>query len=82
MSDFKELRPDELDAASGGSGGGCSYPYARVDPELCICCGACASECPSDAPRQSGETYVIDKDRCIACGACEDACPAGAIRIA
>ncbi len=81
MSDPKELCPDELDAASGGSGAGFSHAYARVSPELCVCCGACASECPSDAPRRSGDAYEIDPDLCVACGACADACPIGAIRI-
>lgn len=82
MSDPKELGMGELDAASGGSGADCSYAYARVDRELCICCGACASECPSGLPHQRGEAYEIDPEPCIACGACVDACPTGAIRIA
>ena len=36
----------------------------------CICCGACASECPVSAISEGDGKYVIDADTCIECGAC------------
>ena len=44
----------------------------------CICCGACASECPVSAISEGDGKYVIDADTCIECGACASACPVGA----
>ncbi len=44
----------------------------------CINCGACQSECPTDAISQGDDKYVIDADKCIECGACADVCPVGA----
>ena len=46
----------------------------------CICCGACAAECPVEAIKEGDDKYVIDADTCIDCGACEGACPTGAIQ--
>ncbi|MEZ4628409.1 MAG: 4Fe-4S binding protein [Eubacteriales bacterium] len=45
--------------------------------EECISCGACASECPTEAISE-GTIYVIDADKCIDCGNCADVCPVGA----
>ena len=47
---------------------------AYVINDSCIACGACMSECPTDAISE-GDIYVIDADKCIDCGACADACP-------
>lgn len=44
----------------------------------CICCGACASECPVSAISEGDGKYVIDADTCIECGACASTCPVGA----
>ena len=41
----------------------------------CINCGACESECPTQAISQGADTYVIDPEKCIDCGACEGVCP-------
>ena len=41
----------------------------------CICCGACASECPVSAISEGDGKYVIDADTCIECGACAGVCP-------
>ena len=46
--------------------------------DSCIACGACMSECPSDAIIE-GDVYSIDADKCTDCGTCTSACPVDAI---
>lgn len=46
--------------------------------DKCVCCGACASECPVGAITEKEGKYVIDKEKCIECGACAAVCPVGA----
>lgn len=50
----------------------------KVNPEICVGCGACIAECPV-AAIVLNDTATIDPDACIGCGACESACPTGAI---
>lgn len=45
----------------------------------CICCGACAGQCPMDCIAMGDSHYDIDADVCISCGSCAGACPMGAI---
>ncbi|MCL2087449.1 MAG: 4Fe-4S binding protein [Oscillospiraceae bacterium] len=45
----------------------------------CIACGACESECPTDAIASGDPIYTIDAEKCIDCGACEGVCPTNAI---
>ena len=47
----------------------------RVDNDMCICCGACAAECPEDALFQDEKHYRIDILICNGCGMCIDVCP-------
>jgi ferredoxin len=47
--------------------------------ESCVACGACISECPTEAIKEGDPIYTIDADTCIDCGACADTCPNEAI---
>ncbi|MBF0315750.1 MAG: 4Fe-4S binding protein [Oligoflexia bacterium] len=47
--------------------------------EDCVTCGACVSECPTNAISEGPDRYVIDANTCTDCATCVDACPAGAI---
>jgi flavodoxin/NAD-dependent dihydropyrimidine dehydrogenase PreA subunit len=54
------------------------FPKLRLDPDLCIRCGACARHCPTTA-------IMLDPlpkfhNRCIHCYLCERICPRNAIR--
>ena len=60
----------ELDKVVGGAAG--DYPYMVVDKNMCICCSACISECPTGAI--SGE-FVIDNSKCVKCNSCLEVCP-------
>ncbi len=44
----------------------------------CICCGACAPECPAEAISEGDGKYEIDAEKCIECGACASTCPMSA----
>lgn len=44
----------------------------------CIACGACESDCPTDAISESGGKYAIDPEKCIDCGTCQGTCPVDA----
>lgn len=47
-----------------------------VDPDGCISCQICVSECPVTAiTMDEAGKAVIDPDSCIACGICASACP-------
>ncbi|MFA4839069.1 MAG: 4Fe-4S binding protein [Candidatus Neomarinimicrobiota bacterium] len=52
---------------------------AHIISDECISCGACVSECPSDAISEGDNKYVIDAGKCTDCDACTPVCPTGAI---
>jgi len=51
----------------------------------CISCGACETECPTEAISEGDEIYVIDPKKCVECEGyfdepqCVEACPSDAI---
>lgn len=52
---------------------------ARVINDGCVCCGACAGDCPVGAIALGDGKYEVDEASCIDCGACEASCPTGSI---
>ncbi|HBB42638.1 MAG TPA: ferredoxin [Treponema sp.] len=51
----------------------------KISADACINCGACESECPSQAISEVEEKRSINADSCVSCGACASVCPVGAI---
>ena len=47
--------------------------------ETCVCCGACAMDCPVFCIRREDGQFHIDLVKCIGCGDCYAICPVGAI---
>ena len=45
----------------------------------CINCGACESECPSEAISEVNDKREVAADKCVSCGSCASVCPVGAI---
>jgi MinD superfamily P-loop ATPase len=53
--------------------------YPKVNPELCINCGACIEICPANAIIIENNKAKINEDNCRGCYACQNVCPSGAI---
>jgi NAD-dependent dihydropyrimidine dehydrogenase PreA subunit len=51
----------------------------RIDPDVCIACGACEPECPEAAISEQNGTYVIDEPKCSDDAKCVEVCPVDAI---
>jgi len=51
---------------------------AYIINDDCISCGACVSECPTNAISEGEGKYIISADECISCSACKDVCPVAA----
>ena len=53
-----------------------------IDPDTCIGCGQCLTNCPSSAI--SGEkksAHILDTVKCIQCGICREICPTNAVKV-
>ncbi len=50
----------------------------KIDPDVCIDCGACEPECPTNAISEGDGYMVIDPKLCEECGNCAEVCPVGA----
>ncbi len=47
--------------------------------EVCIGCGTCLGECPTEAIAQVEDVFVINPQLCNNSSACVDVCPVDAI---
>lgn len=52
---------------------------ARIDPERCEACGACAEACRFDAVHRLEGAYSVEPLACEGCGACLYVCPSEAL---
>jgi NAD-dependent dihydropyrimidine dehydrogenase PreA subunit len=54
----------------------------RLDPDLCVGCGACEEVCPHGVfTLQGGKARIADPDGCMECGACATNCPVSAVSV-
>jgi len=51
----------------------------KIDASKCSNCGACESNCPSEAISEKNDKRWIDAAKCVDCGACSADCPVEAI---
>lgn len=57
----------------------------KINAGSCTACGACEFDCPNQAIKMKGETYVISADKCSECEGffdspqCVALCPANCI---
>jgi MinD superfamily P-loop ATPase len=54
---------------------------ARIDPDLCVGCGACADACRFGAILPQEPAYGVVPHRCEGCGVCTQVCPALAVAL-
>jgi ferredoxin len=52
-----------------------------VNPSLCIGCGLCVSDCPTNTMRMESDKAVVTTQACIKCGHCQAICPENAVSI-
>ena len=51
----------------------------KINPDVCVNCGACEGACPVGAIAEQDGKRVIDASKCIDCGSCAGTCPVSAI---
>jgi len=51
----------------------------KIDDSKCTNCGACESNCPSEAISEKNDKRWIDAAKCVDCGVCSADCPVEAI---
>ncbi|PWR71475.1 DUF362 domain-containing protein [Methanospirillum lacunae] len=52
---------------------------ANINPQSCVGCGFCVTQCPFDAIRCNGKVARVEKSICYGCSACLQVCPENAI---
>ena len=51
----------------------------KINASTCTNCGACESDCPTEAISEKDGKRFIDAAKCADCGACTGSCPVEAI---
>ena len=52
-----------------------------VNPALCIGCGLCVSDCPTQTMQMERDKAVVTTQDCIKCGHCQAICPEYAVQL-
>ena len=56
-----------------------------IDPDICICCNACANACRMQTilpnPEKGKPPVVVYSDECWYCGCCVESCRTGALEM-
>lgn len=56
--------------------------FPIIHKDRCVGCGACITQCPTQALEQrGGKAALVWPERCIYCADCETLCPHNAIEI-
>jgi len=53
----------------------------EIDQTICVQCGNCIAQCPSQALSLDQNGIQLDEVRCSYCGQCEIVCPVDAIAL-
>jgi ferredoxin len=53
----------------------------KINKNVCIACGQCASVCPVGAALFKDGAYEIDPGKCVSCATCAENCPVEAINL-
>lgn len=57
--------------------------YPKIDPTLCVGCGACVEACPEDEVLRviDGRAHLVNPTHCVGHGRCKTSCPTSAIEL-
>jgi len=53
----------------------------QIDKGKCIGCGACVTECPTEALELVDGIIAVNPDKCTDCGSCIEACPTNTLSL-
>ncbi len=83
--EFGRQRAARKSLLHAGERGGGDPPslYPRIDPALCIGCGACVEACPEEDVLRviEGRARLVHAAHCVGHGRCKTACPTSAIEL-